>query len=85
MLSSGAGRKALVWVNAWKDPAWASAWARALPGRDWTHGWGAQAFSLFLLWNWSFALGWPYSWWEKPFGTESEFKAQLMAYLTTGT
>ena len=37
VLSAGTGRKALVWVNARKDPAWASTWARALPGRDWTH------------------------------------------------
>ena len=47
-------------------------------------GWDAQA-SLFLLWNWSFALGGPYSWWEKLFGTEFEFKGQLVAYLTMGT
>ena len=53
MLSTGARRKVLVWVNAQKDPAWASTWAstwaRALPGRDWTHRVGCTGLSLSTL------------------------------------
>ena len=65
--------------------SWASTWPGLCQEENGFIVRDAQAFSRFRLWNWSFALGGPGSWWKKPFGSELEFKAQLVAYLTLGT